>query len=596
MTQLIDETVTVKITRMKQVDNLDGPDTFLFTNEADFESRVTVDGKAFSGKKFEGKDDLNPGTEWTFTNTSSQRFVPIAIKILENDDPASATTVDINPDSGKKDLNLNLDRLTGQIFNSDTGLFLGNVNQTIVRRGAGDGDRGEISFVINGVAGPEPENSVFALNPSTNNNRLGDKLFSGNNPTVTGDFNKDGKTDLVVSSGIDGVARAVFGSSNGLNTNAPTKLNLSNLRGGLATGDINGDGMDDLVLGGEQTVIRFGTTANPLTGQSTILKTPSFPNSTNSRFGSAVTAGDFNGDGEDDVVVGDGFAAASGQSGSGAIQVNYGSSSGFTTNPQVFHRDTPGILGLTNPNANFGDALAAGDINGDGFEDLVVGAPGAPDVAAGAGVFHVIYGSASGLTATNSQLIGQSFSGQSDKTGDLFGAAVAVADVNGDRVADVLVGAPGKNNDAGQIYVYHGRRNQPLSNVASRIVSQPDIFSGSAEAGDKFGATIDAKDINNDGFADVLIGAPGEDNSAGMVTAVFGTSTGLSNSNFDVRILQQEFNGIAGTREAGDRFGTGIAIGNFNGSGQLEAAISAPAEGFGNITNAGMVNIISNIR
>ncbi|MGL5062282.1 MAG: hypothetical protein ACRC62_20085, partial [Microcoleus sp.] len=96
---------------------------------------------------------------------------------------------------------------------------------------------------------------------------------------------------------------------------------------------------------------------------------------------------------------------------------------------------------------------------------------------------------------------------------------------------------------------------------------------------------IDAKDINNDGFADVLIGVPGEDNSAGMVNAVFGTSTGLSNSNFDVRILQQEFNGIAGTREAGDRFGTGIAIGNFNGSGQLEAAISAPGEGFGNIEN-----------
>jgi Ca2+-binding RTX toxin-like protein len=595
MAQFIDRPVTVSIKRMKEIDNLDGPDTPFFSNDADFQSFVTIDGRSFSGKKFEGKNNLDPGTAWTFTNGVSGQFVPMTIEVLEIDDPEQDDRVDINPQSGKKNLNLTLDLLTGRITNSDNGQFLGMTNQTITLRGAGDTDRGEISFVVSGSAGSEPDNSVFIGNVN--------KPFFGQS-IQTGDFNADGKADLVSGSPIvDAAGGSVFitpGSPNGINRFAVQSFSANNLGtaingSALAVGDINGDGVDDLVMGGafgDAAVIRFGLAGVGLNGQNNIAKDPRFTESF--QFGETVAAGDFNGDGKDDVVLGDPFATTSGQSGSGTIQVNYGSAAGITTNNrQVFHRDTPGIAGRTERNTNFGAALATGDINADGFEDLVVGASGASDTVAGAGAFHILYGSANGLTTTNSQLIAQSFSLRVDKTGDGFGSAIAVGDVNGDGADDIVVGVPGRNNGAGQVYVYHGRRGGAVSLSATRVLTQSDIFGGSAEAGDRFGAAIEARDINNDGRADVIIGSPGEDDGAGTAHLVLGTNSGVSFSNLDVQNLRQGITGVSGTREAGDRFGTGLAIGNFDGSGAAEIAISAPGESFGRHKFAGMVNLIS---
>ena len=603
MTQFIDRPVSVTVTRMRQIDNLDR------IGEADFLSSFSIDGRTFSGRKFEGKDDLNPGSAWSFTNSAGQSngLVPFSIRVFEDDRGAiggGLTTVDINPLAGKRDLDFFLNLETGEVFSTEGGSSfqrLGSVNQTITLRGAGDSSRGEISFVVNGTAGTEPANSVFTT-PGNKAGAVGGGFFG--QALITGDFNADGKADLVtgfplanVTNGtLNGDVYVTFGSSNGLNRFTTQTFNGGNLGtavfgSALAVGDINGDRVDDLILGGNTPVVRFGRAGGGLNnGQNNISKDPSFPTSTS--FASTVAAGDFNGDGKDDVVMGDAFATVSGKSTTGAIQVNYGSASGVTLNRQVFHRDTPGILGRTDPNASFGSAIAAGDINGDGFEDLIIGAPGAPDSAAGAGVFHVLFGSATGLTTANNQLIGQSFSGQTNQSGDRFGAAIAVGDVNGDRIADVVVGAPGKNNKAGQVYVYHGRRGQPLSTVATRILTQPNLSGGAAEANDKFGTTLDVKDLNNDGFADLVIGAPGEDNDTGVAHVTFGSASGLSSN---VRILQQGNAGIAGTREAGDRFGTGIAIGNFDGSGTAEIAISAPNESFGRDRGAGLVNIVPSV-
>lgn len=598
MAQFIDRPVSVTVTRMRQIDSLDG----FLTGEADFFSSFSIDGRTFSGRKFEGQDDLNPGSAWSFTNGAGQAsgLVPFSIRVFEDDRGVAGggiTTVDINPLAGKKDLDLFLNLQTGEIFSTESGSFqrLGFVNQTITLRGAGDNARGEISFVVNGTAGTEPANAIF-IEP---NGKPGSGFFG--QALATGDFNADSKTDLVtgfpfanfVNGSPTGNVYVTSGSDSGLNKGSTQTFNQGNLGtaiygSAIAVGDINGDRVDDLIIGGSTPVVRFGRAGSGLNnGQNNILRDAAFPGG--GSFASTVAAGDFNGDGKDDVVLGNAAAAASGQAGSGAIQVNYGSATGVTNFRQVFHRDTPGILGSADPNANFGSALATGDLNGDGFEDLVVGASGARDTAAGAGVFHVLYGSASGLTATNNQIIGQSFSGQTNQTGDRFGATIAVGDVNGDRVADVIVGAPGKTSGAGQVYVYHGRRGQPLSTTASRILTQPNLLGGAAEAGDNFGASIDVKDLNNDGFADVVIGAPGEDNSTGMAHVTFGSSTGVTSN---VRILQQGFSGIAGTREAGDRFGFGVAIGNFNGSGGSEIAVSAPSESFGNNFGAGLVNII----
>jgi Ca2+-binding RTX toxin-like protein len=609
MVQFIDSPVNVKITRMREIDNLDEG----ITRQADFDSEVTIDGRRFDGQLFEEQDDLNPGNAWSFTNGVSGRVVPFKIRIEERDSGflgGTGPTVDINPIAGKRSLDLFLDLQTGEIFSTETGSkqVLGFVGQTITLRGSGDQDRGEVSFVVNGTAGTEPANSVIIQSPflsetPESNDQLGGRLSGGNNPLVSGDFNADGKADLVVGSFFDQTVHVINGTSTGLDQSSlQAKFNQSNLGveingQSFAVGDINGDGVDDLVMGGAfgsnspTTVVRFGRAGSGLTnGQSNISKDPSIV--ANSSFGATVTTGDFNGDGKDDVVTGAVVATVAGQSGAGAIQINYGSATGISNNRQVFDRNTPGILGIPTANARFGDALAAGDVNGDGFEDLIVGVSGAPDTAAGAGAFHVIYGSATGLTTANNQLIGQSASGQANQAGDLFGGAIAVADINGDGVDDVVVGAPGKNNDAGQVYVYQGRRGQSLSSVASRILTQTNLNAGLSQAGDQFGVTLDAKDVNNDGFADIVIGVPGETNGAngaGVAHLVLGSAAGVSST---VRTIDQGVAGVAGRREAGDQFGTGIAIGNFDGAGAAELAVSAPGEDFGAVQDAGLVNIV----
>lgn len=602
MARFIDESVTVQITRMEAIDPLDGR----FTGEADFTSRVTIDGLVDDGRKFADDDDLNPGTAWTFTNTSSQLSgaVPIRIRINE-EDTGSNTHVDINPLANKKDLEFFFNQQTGEVFSTETGVVqrLGFANQPITLAGrAGDESRGRITFVVSGktVAPNSPDSvliqSGFGAETPENGDRLGGHFSNGNHPLVVGDFNDDGRDDLVVTALAESLAHVSYGSTSGL-TSIGTQT-FGNTFGSLAVGDINGDGVDDLVSGtGGTATIQFGRAGSGLNnGQQVITRSPAFPRSV--IFGETLATGDFNGDGKDDVAVGDPLADSpnSNTGNDGAVQINYGSSAGISTiGQQVFHRDTPGIPGGHETfNTRFAGAMASGDLNGDGFDDLVVGAPGAGDTAPSAGVFHVLYGSRTGLSTTNNQLIGQFFSGLADKTGDEFGAAIAVADVNGDRVDDVIVGAPGRNNGAGQVYVYHGRRGGSLSQVASRIINQNDIFSGPVEAGDNFGAAIAAQDINNDGFADVFIGAPGEDSGAGTVHRVLGRSTGVSSSNLDVINLRQGVGSVTGTRETGDRFGTGIAIGNFNGSGLAEFAVSAPFENFGTVNDAGMVNIISN--
>lgn len=110
-----------------------------------------------------------------------------------------------------------------------------------------------------------------------------------------------------------------------------------------------------------------------------------------------------------------------------------------------------------------------------------------------------------------------------------------------------------------------------------------------------FGQDVAAKDINNDNFDDLVIGAPGEDRAQGAVHAVFGNSSGLRvPSSFSGRPLffKQGSSSVAGNPDDFDRFGTSVAIGNFNGSAGAEIAVGVPNEDIGNTSNPGLVNIV----
>jgi len=149
----------------------------------------------------------------------------------------------------------------------------------------------------------------------------------------------------------------------------------------------------------------------------------------NDRFGFALTAGDFDGDGHDDLAVGVPYEHWGAEEDTGIVQVLYGSGSGLTdVGDQLWYQDVTDVLGTVEANDRFGYALAAGDLNGNGYTDLAIGVP-YEDIGTvvEAGAVNVLYGSALGLTVASNQLWQQGSGGLQGtaETGDRFGFALA---------------------------------------------------------------------------------------------------------------------------------------------------------------------------
>ena len=174
------------------------------------------------------------------------------------------------------------------------------------------------------------------------------------------------------------------------------------------------------------------------------------------------------------------------------ITIGYGSPDGGVA---VRHLSfTLGLsAGTQTAAARVGEAMAVGDFNGDGFDDLAVGAPG---YDRNSGIVIVFYGSEAGLTLTDAQVWSQDspgIEGRSDRN-DLFGSALAAGNLDrpGDRFADDLViGVPGEDNNAGAVNVIRGRRDVGLVSSGDRIYTQNSYgIPGDKEAGDQFGTAV----------------------------------------------------------------------------------------------------------
>ena len=176
---------------------------------------------------------------------------------------------------------------------------------------------------------------------------------------------------------------------------------------------------------------------------------------------------------------------------------------------------------------SFGWALAAGDFNNDGFADLAVGAPFENlGGAQAAGAVSVLYGSASGLTASGGQLFTQV--GGAVEDGDFFGFALAAGDFNNDGFDDLAAGAPdeavGSAGGAGAVSVIPGSAGG-LTATGGQLFTQ---VAGNPEIGDQFGWALAAGDFNNNGFDDLAAAAPneavGSAQAAGAVSVLPGSS------------------------------------------------------------------------
>ena len=311
---------------------------------------------------------------------------------------------------------------------------------------------------------------------------------------------------------------------------------------------------------------------------------------------------DFNGDGFADLTVGVPDEDVGTAANAGAVNVLYGSASGVVgAASQLWHQNSASISDSAEADDHFGAAIATGDFNADGFDDLAVGAPD-EDVGAiaDAGVVHVLYGSAFGLSGTGSQYYNQASAGILDglEAGDRFGASLAAGDLDGSGYADLAVGAPGESvgavAQAGVAQVVLGSAGG-LASAGNQLWSQNSTgISDSSETGDGFGAAVAVGDFSGDGLADLAIGTPDEDVGAigdgGVVHVLLGSASGPTATGS--QYWNQNSSGVIDTIEAGDRFGAALATGDFNGDALADLAVGAPAEDAGAVADAGAVNVL----
>ena len=395
-------------------------------------------------------------------------------------------------------------------------------------RGYSNGEAGEGGiFIYCGTAAGLATTAAWNAESDLADARLGFSV------AAAGDVNADGYADVIAGAVFysndqadEGRAFVYYGSLTGLMPAFDWAVESSQTAASLgysvsSAGDVNGDGFSDVIVGARQ----YDNGANDegaafvyhgrIGGPGPTANWSAESNQANALFGGSVaSAGDVNGDGYADVIVGAGSYSFN-QSNEGRAFVYHGSAAGLST---AF--DWSAVS--NQENARFGAAVSsAGDINGDGFSEVIIGAPDYEDGESSEGGAFVYLGSAAGLSAT------VDWSAEGDQFGGIFGESVAAAgDVNGDGFADVIVGAPFYNNgesNEGTAFVYHGNAGG-LSAVADWTAESNQI------AGELGSSVSSAGDVNGDGYGDVIVGAQsftnGQDNE-GRAYVYLGSASGL---------------------------------------------------------------------
>jgi hypothetical protein len=335
------------------------------------------------------------------------------------------------------------------------------------------------------------------------------------------------------------------------------------------------------------------------------------------RAGASVQA-DFNNDGFADLAIGVRGEGVGGAADAGAVNVIYGSSDGLSATAvrpdQFWTQNSANVADTAEVGDNFGQTLAAGDFNGDGFTDLAIGAPN-EDVGniESAGAVHVIYGSANGLSATAAhadQFWTQNSANVADaaEDSDGFGSALAAANFGAGTQADLAIGVPfedlGNLNAAGAVNVIYGSGGG-LSATASApdqlwTQNSPNV-NDSSESSDVFGRSLAAANFGAGSQADLAIGVPQEGvggaSTAGAVSVIYGSGNGLSaTAAAPDQLWTQNSPNVSDSSESGDQFGSSVAAANFGAGSQADLAIGVRFEDItvlvGILANAGAVSVI----
>lgn len=397
--------------------------------------------------------------------------------------------------------------------------------------------------------------------------------------SIAGNFdaNSDGYPDALVAAPYydsdtqTNIGRVVLflGTGSGLSTTA-SWTTYGDQAGAMfgwsisSAGDVNNDGYDDVIISAPFRDNTISGTTYPSAGKvyvymgnssglSTTASWTAEANQNSAEFGwSVASAGDVNNDNYDEVIIGAPKYNSSGQK--GKVFVYKGSSSGLlSTTYWTAESDQVG--------SSFGYSVAsAGDVNYDGYSDVIIGAPMYNNGQTNEGRAYAFLGSSTGLAAT------AVWTAESNQTGAEFGHSVASAGkVNNDNYSDVVIGAPKYDNgqtNEGRVYLFLGN---------STGVSSSSVWTGESNQEDaEFGSTVaSAGDVNNDGYSDVLVGTPGYDNgdnaNTGRVYVYGGTSTGTLSG---VYVIEGEY--------ANDKLGTSVTgAGHANGNSKSDLFVGA---------------------